>query len=109
MIMPQDVFDKWVASGDLPADVEKMVRAWPNTTCYRMPDTPGAHVAIVGYAENTTVRIVEGSDSPAAGISAFGIDPNRLVKCGCGAWQPPTDKQIAEAHYRFRDVFLKRN
>lgn len=50
------------------------------------------------------VTKLHGSDSSSPGIAVFGMDPHKLIRCGCGNWKPPTEWQIAKMRRKIERI-----
>lgn len=103
-------FTKWLEGR--PAIIQEMARAHPGWQCYRLKNANAlGHYRIYSYDENGTVLIQHGRDSHNPGLSAFGVNPDDLIVCGCGRWLPATDAQMKETLARIeamRDEHLSK-
>lgn len=84
----------WINSR--PSTVKAVIEKCPPFGCYKSTENKG-HYEIYSYEEHggdpITIKIVHGKDSYLPGITVFGVNPNTLVKCDCGEWEPPTELQ----------------
>lgn len=95
-------FQAWLA--DRPESVRRVAAVVPLTTCYRLKSTgERGHYMVHSYAENGTLTLRHGRDSTLPGVGVFGINPEDVVRCGCGKWEPPT-----EAQYRATKARIER-
>lgn len=80
-------WEDWLASR--PPKVRDVARRFPPDTCYRCTEDRG-HYAIYSYEETgagpVTVKLIHGADSFLPFVRVFGVDPETLLKCGCGNW-----------------------
>lgn len=92
--------DAWLAA--VPPPVRAIAEQYPDDTCYRDAERLESHLAIGGYeltadGNMATVVVLHGHDSTIPGAAMLGFHPARLVVCGCGRWELPTEKQAAVA------------
>jgi hypothetical protein len=80
-----------------PEIIRELFAKCPPWNCYRSKEMgTAAHYSIAAYDENGTVRVIHGRDSFLPGVSVFGVKPETLVACGCGAFKFPTTAQVAK-------------
>lgn len=76
----------------LPEAVQEVAFRVPPDSCYRGEGK--AHYRIHAYDEpaegpiKVTLRVIHGADSSLPGMTVFGKDPDSLIPCGCGKWEP---------------------
>lgn len=97
-----ETLDAWLAA--MPPHVALIVRAMPPCdankvpVCYRGKDNPLQHYVIVAYTEHgdadVMLKVIHGADSTLPGLGVFGVEPDSLVHCGCGRYQPASDDEL---------------
>ena len=82
---------------ELPEDTQRIARIYPPTICYKSKQSPRYHYMILSYSDKpegpdgaVTVTLIHGADSSLPGVATFGQEPEQLIVCDCGKWEPPT-------------------
>ena len=101
-------YKKWLKSR--PEHIRKVAEQFDPNTCYRSKNNARGHYCLYSFDENedgtVTLRIIHGRDSFFPGTMVFGIDPNNLVLCDCGKWEPATEEDLQETHQRLEFALL---
>lgn len=82
---------------DWPEHMRRIAEKWPSNTCYRSTVDPSYHFTIHDYARDRitaeiSVQVLHGSGHEKTGLYHY-IDPAQLVRCGCGKWGWPTERE----------------
>lgn len=93
-------WSKWVA--ERPPSVQAVAVQFPPWICIRDASTGRGHYIVLAFAEPegdepVTLRVAHGADSFMPGFEVFGIAPEDMRMCGCGAWSWPSEEQAAES------------
>jgi hypothetical protein len=92
--------DEWIVeTKEWPPKVREVALKYPVYQCYRSTEDPEFHYVIRSYGrdretDKVVVELVHASGTPQAGVMTFGQNPDQLLACNCGNWQPPTTNEI---------------
>lgn len=98
----REAWEQWLA--ERPPAVAALARRFEPWRCLRMTTNPG-HYKPTGYGEqrdgSVTLTLAHGRDSYLPGVRVFGVEPDTVTPCGCGAWQYPLPEQVRFTERRF--------